>query len=220
MIIAYTLLFVLSMTFRMLHWPGGSLFLVISPVLPLIDILIQALRKKEDKLFRSLSSLAVFGIAFYLTFKLLSWPGSFTVFLFAVLCMVPILVLTLKKGLASFRGYRKPLLAFFIAFSVYTIVIRPSQLQLTFMLEDPFNKNELVPPFIRQILAFKLYQEGEPKKAERLLLIAIDETSRNKEQTTDALYREMYYSNLQQLEADLLECRNGNWTHYHQLVVF
>lgn len=197
-----------------MHWPGASLFLVISPLFPFLDIFIQMLRKKEDKVFRILSSLAMFGISFFILFKMLHWFGSSFVMIFSIICCIPLLVITIKKGFKQFKGYRRIILTVLILFSAFIFSLSPSQFQLAFMIEDPFDQNEMVPPFVRHKLAFNLYHEGQKEKALALLKITLKDLERNCLEFSPEIVCEL---NKAHVHSDMQAAKTNTWNYMSAL---
>lgn len=214
MIITYLILVSISILFKIMHWPGASLFLLISPLLPTVDILIQALRKKEDKIFRILSSVAFMGASVFILFKMLSWSGSFLMFVVFIICCIPLLIIAIIKGFNKFKGYRKYSLIILLLFSSYTLSLSPSRFQLTFMIENPFDEKEMVPPFIRHKLSFNLFQEGEKEKALVLLKITLKDLEKNCLEFSNETICEL---NKKQVKTDIEAVKANNWMYTNQL---
>lgn len=211
MIIAYLLLLAVVISFKMLHWPGASLFLLVSPLLPLTDIFVQLLRKRNDKLFRILTSLAVFGFSIFLQFEMLNWPGAKGLLVFALMTLLPFLVMLVKKkfmGISSLRYYYLTAIA---VFSMYLFYLKPSAQMEFFMLEDPMDKNEHLPPFVLQRLAFHYYSEGEQEKAATLIEIALYETSLRLKEKSDGLPQKWQEKNLESLREDATAIAGKKW---------
>jgi hypothetical protein len=211
MLITYIALIIIAIVFKILHWPGGSLILLLSLLLPLIDILIQALIKKEDKLARIYSALSLFLLAVFIQFKLLFWPGGIPLLFFGlVLAGFSFYHLNKKKSRFSARYI---LLSFVILFALLNASLKTSSLKLIYTLENPFDSNTQVQTLWAQQLAYDFYKEGDYKKAAFLIQKNIDHIEKLlKQEDLEDYLREINEKNLEQSKIDLKQIKNRKWS--------
>jgi hypothetical protein len=216
MLITYVIFLLIAVTFKVLHWPGASLILLAAPLFLLIDILIQAIRKKGDKETRILSAIAALFVSFFFLFKFLHWPGSSFLFILSSLLSVVYLLRFYQKKIKT--NLRFVLLSLLFIFSVVNFSMKPSTFTLFYLCEDPFDKEEYVPHFLRQSLAFELYQEGDYAKAEQLIQLNIDHLNLLiEEEDGPDYYREIDRENLEISKNDLVAIQKRSWLHYERL---
>ena len=213
MLITYFIFLALAVTFRLLHFPGASLLFLVSPLFPLIDILVQSLRKKGDKETRILSSIGVFLLAVFTLFKFLHWPGEIMWFFIGMGVLLAYLIrFFMKKLKADLRFF---LVAFLILFSMFNFSLKRSSFTLTYLLEDPFDKTQQVPHFYIQRLAREFYAEGNFEKAERLIQRNVDHITLLIEQNDVPDYlQEIDKQNLEITLNDLEQIKSRSWDMY------
>jgi hypothetical protein len=211
MLITYIVLIIIAIVFKLLHWPGGSLILLFSILFPLIDILIQSLRKKEDKIARIYSAISLFLLAVFIQFKLLTWPGGIPLLFFGLLLAgFSFYHLNKKKSRFSVRFI---LFAAVILFALFNASLKTSTLKLAYSLEDPFDSNTQVPTFWVQQLAYDFYREGDYKKAEFLIQKNINHIERMlKQEDVEDFLRDIDEKNLEQSKLDLKQLKNRKWS--------
>jgi hypothetical protein len=210
MLITYIALIIIAIVFKILHWPGGSLILLFSILFPLIDILIQSLRKKEDKIARIYSAISLFLLAVFIQFKLLYWPGGIPLLFFGLLSAgFSFYHLTKKKSRFSVRYI---LFCLVILFALFNASLKTSSLKLTYTLVDPFDSNAEVQTLWVQQLAYDFYREGDHNKAAFLIQKNIDHIEKllKQEGLEDSL-REINEKNLEQSKIDLTQLKNRKW---------
>jgi hypothetical protein len=211
MLITYIVLIIIAIVFKLLHWPGGSLILLFSILFPLIDILIQSLRKKEDKIARIYSAISLFLLAVFIQFKLLTWPGGIPLLFFGLL-LAGFSFYHLNKRKSPF-SVRYILFSSVILFALFNASLKTSSLKLAYSLEDPFDSNTQVPTFWVQRLAYDFYREGDYKKAEFLILKNIYHIERLlKQEDVEDFLREIDEKNLEQSKLDLKQLKNRKWS--------
>jgi hypothetical protein len=209
--IAYIVLIIFAIVFKMLHWPGGSLILLFSILFPLVDILVQSLIKKEDKIARIYSAISLFLLAVFIQFKLLYWPGGIPLLFFGLLLAgFSFYHLTKKKSRFSVRYI---LFSIVILFALFNASLKTSSLKLMYTLEDPFDSNTQVQTLWAQKLAYDFYREGDYKKAAILIQKNINSIEKllNQEDLEDFL-REVEEKNLEQSKLDLKQLKNRKWS--------
>lgn len=167
MIIAYFIILLIAIVFKVLHFPFTSILFLISPLFPLIDILVQAVSKKANKGNRVLVSVSVLFLSLFLLFKFLHWPGN-NLF-FWVSLAVSLLVIVRFIQTKSTYTLRYILFGVILLFAVFNFSLKRSDFRLTYLLEDPFNEADPVPHFYVQSLAHEYYLEGDYAKAEQLI---------------------------------------------------
>lgn len=79
------------------------------------------------------------------------------------------------------------------------------------MLEDPFDKNQPMPHFQKQRLAFEFYQEGQYAKAEKLIDMNIGHLENLLAQDAGDTFREIDEQNLLQSKLDKEMIQNKTW---------
>lgn len=211
MLITYIVLIIIAIVFKLLNWPGGSLILLFSILFPLIDILIQSLRKKEDKIARIYSAISLFLLAVFIQFKLLTWPGGIPLLFFGLL-LAGFSFYHLNKRKSPF-SVRYILFSSVILFALFNASLKTSSLKLAYSLEDPFDSNTQVPTFWVQRLAYDFYREGDYKKAEFLILKNIYHIERLlKQEDVEDFLREIDEKNLEQSKLDLKQLKNRKWS--------
>jgi hypothetical protein len=211
MLITYIALIIIAIIFKILHWPGGSLILLFSLLFPLIDILIQSLMKKEDKIARIYSAISLFLLAVFIQFKLLYWPGGIPLLFFGLLLAgFSFYHLTKKKSRFSVRYI---LFSIVILFAIFNASLKTSSLKLMYTLEDPFDSNTQVQTLWAQQLAYDFFREGDYKKAAILIQKNINHIEKllNQEDFEDFL-REVEEKNLEQSKLDLKQLKNRKWS--------
>lgn len=219
MIITYFIIVLIAILLKILHFPGASLLFLIGPIFPLIDILIQAIRKKENKEVRILSSISIFLISIFLLLKFLHWPLSGIAFLLALAISAFTFIRFFQKKVSW--NLRFVLFSIFVLFSTVNFSLKRSSFRLVYMLEDPFKSNSDVPEFIVQRLAYEFYQEGDYSKAEQLIHRNIKQF---KEYLTHTEQRQSYLDfnqrNLDQSISDLENIRKRTWNNFDQVEVW
>jgi hypothetical protein len=216
MLITYIISLLIAVTFKVLHWPGASLILLGAPLFLLIDILAQAIRKKGDKETRILSAIAALFLSIFFLFKFLHWPGSSLLFILSSLLSVVFFLRFYQKKIKT--NLRFVLLSVLFIFSVVNFSMKPSTFTLFYLCEDPFNKEDYVPHFLRQSLAFELYHEGDYTKAEQLIQLNIDHLNvLIEEEEGPDFYTEIDRENLEISKNDLVAIQKRSWLHYVRL---
>jgi len=215
MLITYIISLLIAVTFKVLHWPGASLILLGAPLFLLIDILAQAIRKKGDKETRILSAIAALFLSIFFLFKFLHWPGSSLLFILSSLLSVVFFLRFYQKKIKT--NLRFVLLSVLFIFSVVNFSMKPSTFTLFYLCEDPFNKEDYVPHFLRQSLAFELYHEGDYTKAEQLIQLNIDHLNVLIEEEGPDFYTEIDRENLEISKNDLVAIQKRSWLHYVRL---
>ncbi|MFK7787640.1 MAG: hypothetical protein AB8B56_21135 [Crocinitomicaceae bacterium] len=216
MLITYVIVLLIAVVFRMLHFPGTSLLFLISPLFPLIDILVQSIRKGGDKETRILSSVGIFFISVFVLFKFLHWPGNQLWFCLGIVVLLIYLVRRFMKKISV--NLRFVLVATLIVFSTFNFFLKSSSFTLAYLVEDPFNPAEPVPHFIVQRLAREFYVEGDFDKAEQLIQRNVDHLNVlvQQDNVTDYL-RHIDQENLAITLSDLDQIRNRSWRIYRPL---
>jgi hypothetical protein len=216
MLITYIISLLIAVTFKVLHWPGASLILLGAPLFLLIDILAQAIRKKGDKETRILSAIAALFLSIFFLFKFLHWPGSSLLFILSSLLSVVFFLRFYQKKIKT--NLRFVLLSVLFIFSVVNFSMKPSTITLFYLCEDTFNKEDYVPHFLRQSLAFELYHEGDYTKAEQLIQLNIDHLNvLIEEEEGPDFYTEIDRENLEISKNDLVAIQKRSWLHYVRL---
>lgn len=219
MIIAYFLLLVIAILFRVMHWPGVALILLSAPILLLANLLIQVIRKSENKESKIWLAAIAFLLSIYFEFKFLYWPGS-NVILISTIAVTCVFI---------FRFYRtKPvysvplaLVGVLFLFALYNATLTGSKFRMAYEVEDPFDPNqEVIPHFYRQRLAWDFYQEGAYEKAEKLIELNVDHLIELVAETghTPRFVEETDEWNLEQSRADLEDIRHKNWIAFTPLI--
>ncbi len=188
MFITYFIVLLVSIFFKLEHWPGADLLFIITPLFPLIDILVQLVRRKRkpEHTLRTLASVALFGFSFYLVFRLLFWPGSDLLLLVYVAGLIAfVIVFSLKKPAMQKR---------FIV--VFAIALIPFALRFTktykiyafLTVNNPLQPaDEHIHEYVLFKLAWFYHTGGENDKAAQTLQQAIGQVER------DCSSEEYYY---------------------------
>lgn len=213
MLVTYLLLLLIAIVFKILHFPGTGLIFIISPLFPLIDIIIQSIRKKGDKETRVLSSIGVFILSLFLLFKFLYWPGNQLLFWIAIAVLVVFVFRFFQKKINFDTRFYITILLFF--FAIFNFSIKRSDFRLTYLLEDPFNPSEPVPHFYIQSLAYEYYWEGDFSKAEKLIQRNIHHiTDLTNQQNVHNYSHDIDNRNLEISKNDLENIRNHTWNNF------
>lgn len=216
MLVAYIIVVALGILFKIMHWPFASILLLVSIALPTLDILVQLIRKSEIKGGRTLVSLSVAGISFYILFKLQYWPGDLFIFLLAMALNVPFVIWCFVQGIRKMTTLRISIWVLCLGFAIWLVTLNRLETRLTFMTEDPENPNEMMPVWIRYEVAFLYNQEGEYEKAENILEAALEDQQRWLEEGTPEEKR-FAEKNIELLNSDLEKARKHEWTTYQLL---
>ena len=176
----------------------------------------QLIRKSDIKGGRTLVSLSVAGISFYILFKLQYWPGDLFIFLFAMALTVPFVIWCFVQGIRKMTTLRISIWVLCLGFAIWLVTLNRLETRLTFMTEDPENPNEMMPVWIRYEVAFLYNQEGEYKKAENILEAALEDQQRWLEEGTPEEKR-FAEKNIELLNSDLEKARKHEWTTYQLL---
>jgi len=87
------------------------------------------------------------------------------------------------------------------------------------MTEDPFSKEEQVPHFYRQSLAYEFYKEGDFEKAEQLIQLNVDHLNRLIEKNTGSEQEKKNDKlNLDQSLSDLTMIQKRSWNEFKPLI--
>lgn len=216
MLIAYFILLLITLTFKVLHWPLVSVLFLISPVFLLIDILIQAIRKNEDKETRLLSAIGVFFLSIFTLFKFLYWPGTSLWFVISIIILAVFVIRFFQKKVNYNTRYI--LVGILFLFGIYNFSIKGSDFRLAYQLEDPFNPADPVPHFYIQPLAHDYYLEGDYEKATKLIERNINHIQDLLEEKDVPHYvRKIDEENLEISINDLNSIKNRTWKNYQPL---
>ncbi len=211
MLIAYIIILIIAIVFKLVHWPGGAIILLVSIILPLIDILIQSIKKREDKIARIYSAISLFLLAVFIQFKLLAWPGGIPLLVFGLL-LAGFSFYNLNKAKSRF-SLRYILFSGVVLFALFNASLKTSSLKLTYSLEDPFDAKTQVPTFWVQQLAYDFYREGDYKKAEFLIQKNINHIEcLLRQKDVEDFLREIDEKNLEQSKLDLKQLKNRKWS--------
>jgi signal transduction histidine kinase len=210
MLITYLILFICAILFKLFHWPGVALILLFAPIFTIFDLVVQLIRKREDKETRIWSAVSMIFWSLYLAFKFLYWPGSGLVLILALLFTLIYFIRVMQKKNAY--NYRFYVLLLVTAFGLYNASLKNSTFRMTYMFEDPLDATQPSPHFYRQRLAFDFYNEGNYKQAEELILMNIKhlEVLVGQDDQPDFI-RQADKQNLLQSQADLEMIRKRNW---------
>ena len=217
MLITYFILLLISVIFKIMHWPGSSMILLISPLFPLIDIIVQSIRKKADKEARVLSSIGVFFLSLFFLYKYLNWPFASLWFIISFIILTVFLVLFFQKKVKYTTRY--VLVGILILFAIFNFSLKGSSFRLAYELGDPFNQAVYVPHYQTQALAHDYYLECDYQKASQLIERNIDHINDLIEDKHQPDYMEKI--NLQNLEIsqdDLNNIKNRTWDNYEPLL--
>lgn len=221
MIITYLIFLISAILFKYLDIPGGSVLLMFAILFPLVDILIQAIRKREDKTGYILSSSLTTVMALFFTFKFLNWPGANAYFLIALVIAVFYFIRVNKKQ--TKKNVRFYIVIFLFLFSCFNACLTGSTFVSFYLKNDPFNHSKYTSHFNRTRLAYAYYKEGNYGKAEQLIRLNIEhltlllqEDSVNKKLESywpiiDAENLNYSYENLQQIQ-------NKTWNDFYVYV--
>jgi asparagine N-glycosylation enzyme membrane subunit Stt3 len=139
MYIVYLILLVIAIVFKMMHWPGSALILLFSVLFPLLDVIVQLVRKTKDKEARIWSAVAMLFWSVFMVFKFLHWPGEMVLLVPAVVfTAIMVLRMIQNKNKFSFRLISIVILA---VFGIFNSTLKGSNFTLMYMIEDPFDKN-------------------------------------------------------------------------------
>lgn len=167
MLITYFIFLFLGVFFKVMHWPGASIILLISILFPLIDIIVQAIRKKGDRETNVLSAIGLLFLSLFLVFKFQHWPGGNPMFFIATLILGIYFFRFISKKLKF--NFRFILITLIFLFGAFNFMLKGSSFRLTYLTQDPFNPNEPIPTFVIQSLAYDFYREGDFDKAAQLI---------------------------------------------------
>jgi len=216
MLVAYIIILALGILFKIMHWPFASILLLVSIALPTLDILVQLIRKSEIKGGKTLVSLSVAGISFFILFKLLYWPGDLFIFLFAMALTVPFVVWCFVQGIRKMTTLRISIWVLCLGFAIWLVTLSRLETRLAFMAEDPENPNEMMPVLVRYEIAYLYNQEGEYDKAENILEITIADQQYWLVEGTPEEKRNAE-KNIELLNSDLEKVRKHEWNSYQLL---
>lgn len=210
MLITYFILLILAVVFTTLHYPGTSLIFLVSLLFPLLDLIVQLIKKRSDKETRIWSAVSMIFWSGFFMFKFLYWPGSVILASVALLFTLIFLIRVFqKKNAVNYRVYVVLLIA---AFGIFNMTMTGSKFRMFYMTEDPFSKEEQVPHFFRQKLAFAFYNEGDYAKAEQLIEMNIDHLEKLIAQGNSTNYEsEADQNNLKQSQLDLEMIQKRSW---------
>lgn len=88
--------FSIATMFKLLHWPGGSILLLIALLLAIITIvcvLVYLLRQPEYKSAKIVSAIAVIVLLVGILFRLLHFPGGICILLVSLGVLIPAAVI-------------------------------------------------------------------------------------------------------------------------------
>jgi hypothetical protein len=150
-------------------------------------------------------------------FKFLYWPGSVILASVALLFTLIFLIRVFqKKNAVNYRVYVVLLIA---AFGFFNMTMTGSEFRMFYMTEDPFSKEEQVPHFFRQKLAFSFYNEGEFDKAEQLIQLNIAHLERLLvQENAEDFEKEADQKNLEQSRLDLEMIQKRSWEIFIPLI--
>lgn len=219
MIVTYLIFLITAIVFRLLHFPGSSLFFVFSPLFMITDIIIQSIRKKGDKETNIWSAVSLLFLSLYISYKFMNWPGSIVWLLAALIISIVYFTRVYQKKIGyQFRFY---LVSLLFLFAVLNSTMSGSSFRMFYMLEDPFDESVHIPHFYLQKLAFDFYNEGEYDKAEKLIEKNIKHLNElivndNQPQIED-YWKDLDIRNLEQSQNDLNNIQKRSWTFFEPL---
>lgn len=216
MLIAYIIVLLIAISFKILHFPWTIWIFFSSPLFPFVDIIIQLVRKKGDKETRLLSSIGVFLLSLFLMFKFSYWSGDYLFFWIAITVLSVFIFRFLQKKINY--NVRFFLTGLLFIFAIFNFSIKDSDFRLTYSLEDPFDPSENVPHFFLQSLAYEYYLEEDYGKAEKLIQQNINHiTDLLNEQDVLPRTHTRDSLNLEISIQDLKDIRNRSWTNSCEL---
>ena len=166
MLIAYTIIIIIAIIFKMSHFPGGNILLVYSPFLILANIIRISIVKNDKKFVYVLSSIAMLFVSFFITFKFLSWPGATFIGTFGISFLLVVILLAVRYKLI--KRFRFLLLSTLLIFASFNYVLKNSTFKMFYITEDPFSENPRIQHWKIQAIAFDFYNEGALDKAKTL----------------------------------------------------
>lgn len=217
MLITYFIFLIIAIVFKLLHFPGTALLFMIGPIILLIDLVVQAIRKQNEKANRILSAFGALFLSLFLQFKFLYWSGSQLFFWIALIISIIYLVrIILKKTGFNTRFY---LISILLLFAIFNSTMSGSTFRQFYMPEDPFDESETIPHFYVQRLAYDYYLEGDYEKAEKLI-------NRNIKHLNDLIAdedsgqynKDIDIQNLEQSKKDLTSVKKRSWTTFTPLI--
>jgi uncharacterized membrane protein YeiB len=200
-----------------MHWPGSAIILLFSILFPLIDIIVQSVRKKPKKEVRIWSAVAVFFLSIFLLFKLLFWPGAMLMS-YIMLAFFAVLIIRYLQLKPNFNLRYGVVLILFLFAGIH-LFLAPSSVKLLYLTENPFDKNTSIPAYEVHSLAYQFYLENKKEKSRALLLNNIDHYKRiieNKEQY--GIQHDIYENNLRVTKESLEKLNKNEWTN-HEFVI-
>lgn len=217
MLVTYLVFLLISITFRVLHWPGSAVFLLISTLFPFIDIIVQSIRKKPNKEVRIWSATSVFFISVFFLFKLLFWPGAIII---GYLMIAFFIVFTIRffQLKLKFR-FRYVVVFILFLYAGIHLMLSPSKMTMLYMVENPFKKNSKIPAYSIHRLAYIFYLEGDFEKSRTLLFNNIDHYEmiiENKEEF--GIYHNHYEYNLRITYESLEMLKNREWDRFEPVL--
>jgi len=128
MLITYFILLVLAILFKTLHYPGYSLILLSSLLFPVLDLIVQLIKKRTDKETRIWSAVAMIFWSGFFMFKFLFWSGSVILAVFALLFTLIFLIrVSQKKNAMNYRLY---LVTFIAVFGIFNMKMSGSKFKM------------------------------------------------------------------------------------------
>lgn len=217
MLITYLVILILAILFRTFHFPFVSLLFLTSILFPVLDLIVQLIKKRADKETRIWSAVCVVFWSFFLLFKFLYWPGSALLIIPAALFTLIYLIRVFqKKHTINYRFY---VVIIITLFSIINFSMKQSTFRMFYMTEDPFSKEQQVPHFFRQKLAFSFYNEGEFDKAEQLIQLNIAHLERLLvQENAEDFEKETDQKNLEQSQLDLEMIQKRSWDIFIPLI--
>lgn len=167
MIITYSIFLLLAIIFKMMQWPGAGPLFLIGPVFLFTDIIIQSVKKKEDQLGRILSSVGLFLLSLFISFKFLRWSNSSVILIVSMAILIIYFFQFFK--LKSKLNTRFFIVVFLTAFAVFNVSLKNSTFKMLYMAENPFQPGNKISSVAKRSLAYDFYLEGDYEKAWELI---------------------------------------------------
>lgn len=215
MIVAYLVVLICAILFRFFHLPGVALLILLSVLLPAIDIVVQFVQQNPNKRIRILSAVSVQFWAIYILLRFLYWSDNYFIFGAALLFSISTCWFYFKDHIRN--TWRISLFLTIVFFGIFNFSQKNSSLKLMYSKEDPFDEDDHIPCFFIHELAFDYYQEGAFDKATILLkrcekhLLMLQKRPDEKLQCN---VRIAIVENLTRVHLDLKHVENRTWNNF------
>jgi len=159
----FTIILIIGFVFKLYHFPGASLMLILGVFLCIIHSIIQFFKNiLENRVYATLHGGLIFWAAYFL-FRIQFYPGAQLFAIIAVLISCAWVLLVFIK--ASRLTIPQSIYMFLIAFGIWTYFIPAHEVFYVINFSDTFNKDKEIDYFGWDRYSWFLYIGGETKGA-------------------------------------------------------